>query len=85
MQHLILTDAKTKTAFHYCGQPTLLQHVLDCLERHPNLGSHVFSTSNPSWDSVVAYDSYFKDYTPYGAISDTEPKFNLIRFERNLK
>lgn len=48
MYYLILTDAKTKTAFHYCGQPTLLQHVLDCLERHPNLGSHVFSTSDPS-------------------------------------
>lgn len=78
MQHLILTDAKT--AFHYCGQPTLLQHVLDC--HHPNLGSHVFSTSDPSWDSVVAYN--FKDYTPYGAITDVEPKFNLIRFERNL-
>lgn len=84
MQHLILTDAKTKTAFHYCGQTTLLQHVLDCLKRHPNLGSHVFLTSDPSWDSVVAYDSYFKDYPPYGAISDTEPKFNRIRFERNL-
>lgn len=83
MQHLILTDAKT--AFHYCGQPTLLQHVLNCLKRHPNLGSYAFSTPDPSWDSVIAYDSYFKDYTPYGAISDTEPKFNLIRFERNLK
>ena len=70
MQHLILTDAKTKTAFHYCGQPTLLQHVLDCLERHPNLGSHCFSTSDPSWESII---------------TDTEPKFNLIRFERNLK
>lgn len=85
MQHLILTDTKTKTAFHYCGQATLLQHVLDCLERHPNLGSHCFSTPDPSWESVVAYDSYFKDYTPYGAITDVEPKFNLIRFERNLK
>ena len=82
MQHLILTDAKTKTAFHYCGQAKLLQHVLDC--RHPNLCSHVFSTSNPSWDSVVAYDSYFKDYTPFGTTTDIEPKFNLIRFERNL-
>lgn len=82
MQHLILTDVKT--AFHYCGQPTLLQHVLDCLERHPNLDSQVFSTSDPSWDSVVAYDSYFEDYTPYGAITDVEPKFNLIHFERNL-
>ena len=47
MQQLILTDAKTKTAFHYCGQATLLQHVLDCLERHPNLGSHAFSTPDP--------------------------------------
>lgn len=84
MQHLILTDAKTKTAFHYCCQTTHLQHVLDYLERHPNLGSHVFSTPDPSWDSVVAYDSYFEDYTPYGTISDTEPKFNLIHFERNL-
>lgn len=83
MQHLILTDAKT--AFHYCGQATLLQHVLDYLKRHPNLGSHAFSTSDPSWDSVVAYDSYFKDYTPFGSIVDTEPKFNLIRFERRLK
>ena len=82
MQHLILTNAKTKTAFHYCGQPTLLQHVLDC--RHPNLDNHCFSTPDPSWDSVVAYDNYFKDYTPFGTISDTEPKFNLIRFERNL-
>ena len=51
MQHLILTDAKTKTAFHYCGQTTLLQHVLDC--RHPNLGSHCVSTPNPSWESIV--------------------------------
>lgn len=85
MHHLILTDAKTKTAFHYCGQAKLLQHVLDCLERHPNLGSHVFSTPDPSWESIVTYNSYFEDYTPYGAISDTEPKFNLIRFERNLK
>lgn len=25
MQHLILTDVKT--AFHYCGQATLLQHL----------------------------------------------------------
>lgn len=82
MQHLILTDAKTKTAFHYCGQTTLLQHVLDC--RHPNLDNHCFSTPDPSWDSVVAYDSYFEDYTPYGSISDTKPKFNLIHFERNL-
>ena len=82
MQHLILTDAKTKTAFR--EQPTRLQHVLDCLKRHPNLGSHAFSTPDPSWDSVVAYDSYFKDYTPYGAITNVEPKFNLIRFERNL-
>lgn len=48
MQHLILTDAKTKTTFHYCGQATLIQHVLDCLKRHPNLGSHCFSTPNPS-------------------------------------
>lgn len=82
MQHLILTDAKTKTAFR--EQPALLQHVLDCLERHPNLGSHVFSTPDPSWESIVAYDSYFKDYIPYGFIFDVEPKFNLIRFERNL-
>lgn len=82
MQHLILTDAKTKTAFHYCGQATLLQHVLDCL--HPNLGNHVFSMPDPSWESVIAYDSYFENYTPFGDISDTEPKFNLIRFERNL-
>lgn len=82
MQHLILTDAKTKTAFR--EQPALLQHVLDYLERHPNLGSHVFSTPDPSWESVITYDSYFKDYTPYGAITDVEPKFNLIRFERNL-
>lgn len=82
MQHLILIDVKTKTAFR--EQPALLQHVLDYLERRPNLGSHVFSTSDPSWDSVVAYDSYFKDYTPYGAITDVEPKFNLIHFERNL-
>ena len=81
MQHLILTDVKT--AFHYCGQPTLLQHVLDC--RHPNLGSHCFSTPDLSWDSVIAYDSYFKNYTPFGATIDVEPKFNLIRFERNLK
>lgn len=51
MQHLILTDAKTKTAFHYCDQATLLQHVLDC--RHPTLGSHAFSTPDPSWDSVI--------------------------------
>ena len=65
MQHLILTDVKT--AFHYCGQATLHQHVLNCLKRHPNLGNHSFSTSDPSWDSVVAYDSYFKDYTPFGA------------------
>lgn len=84
MRHLILTDAKSQTAFHYCGQPTLFQHVLDCLKRHPNLGSHCFSTTDPSWESIVTYDSYFEDYTPYGAISDTEPKFNLIRFERNL-
>lgn len=84
MRHLILTDAKSKTAFHYCGQPTLFQHVLDCLERHPNLGNHCFSTADPSWDSVTAYNSYFKDYIPYGSISDTEPKFELIRFERNL-
>lgn len=82
MQHLILTDVKT--AFHYCGQATLLQHALNCLERHPNRDSHCFSTPDPSWDSVIAYDSYFKDNTPHGAISDTEPKFNLIRFERNL-
>lgn len=80
MQHLILTDIKT--AFHYCGQTTLLQHVLDC--RHPNLGSHCFSTPNSSWDSVVAYDSYFENYTPFGATTDTKPKFNLIHFERNL-
>ena len=46
MHHLILTDAKT--AFHYCGQTTHLQHVLNCLERHPNRGSYVFSTSDPS-------------------------------------
>lgn len=46
MQHLILTDAKT--AFHYRDQATLLQHVLDCLERHSNLGSHAFSTPDPS-------------------------------------
>lgn len=84
MRHLILTDAKTKTAFHYCGQATLIQHVLDCLKHHPNLGSHCFSTSDPPWESVVTYDSYFKDHTPYGTIADTEPKFNLIRFERNL-
>lgn len=83
MQHLILTNVKT--AFHYCGQATLLQHVLNCLKRHSNLDSHCFSTPDPSWDSVVAYDSYFKDYTPYGSITDIEPKFNLIRFERNLK
>lgn len=82
MQHHILTDAKTKTAFHYCDQATLLQHVLDC--RHPTLGSHAFSTPDPSWDSVITYDNYFKDYTPYGATTDVEPKFNLIRFERNL-
>lgn len=82
MQHLILTDAKTKTAFR--EQPALLQHVLNCLKRHPNLGSHAVSTSDPSWKSVVAYDSYFEDYTLYGSISDTEPKFNLIHFERNL-
>ena len=77
MQHLILTDAKTKTAFHYCGQTTLLQHVLDC--RHPNLDNHCFSTPDPSWDSVVAYDSYFKDYTPYGAITDTEKFQTMIK------
>ena len=46
MQHLILTDVKT--TFHHYGQATLLQHVLDCLERHPNLGSHCFSTPDPS-------------------------------------
>ena len=85
MQHLILTDAKTKTAFHYCGQTGLFEPLIDCLERHPNLSSHAFSTPDPSWDSVVAYDSYFEDYTPFGATTDTEPKFNLIRFERNLK
>lgn len=84
MQHLILTDAKTKTAFHYCEQPTVIQHVLDCLERHPNLGSRCVSTHDPSWESVVAYDSYFKDYTPFGATTDVEPKSNLIHFERNL-
>lgn len=84
MQHLILTNAKTKMTFHSCGQPTLLQHVLNCLKRHPHLSSHAFSTPDPSWESIVTYDNYFKDYTPYGAISDTEPKFNLIRFERNL-
>lgn len=84
MQHLTLTDAKSKTAFHYCGQPTLLKPLMDCLERHPNLGSHYFSTADPSWDSIIAYDSYFKNYTPYGYISDTEPKYQLIRFERNL-
>ena len=77
MQHLILTDVKT--AFHYCEQATRLQHVLDCLERHPNLGSHVFSTSDPSWDSVVAYDSYFEDYTPYGTITDTEKFQTMIK------
>lgn len=65
MQHLILTDAKTKTAFHYCDQATLLQPILDCLKRPPNLGSHCFSTDSPSWDSVITYDSYFKDYSSY--------------------
>lgn len=85
MQHLILTDVKTKTAFHYCGQAGLFEPLIDCLKRHPNLGSHCFSTPDPSWDNVVAYDNYFKDYTPFDTISDTEPKFNLIRFERNLK
>lgn len=84
MQHLILTDAKTKTAFHYCKQPTFLQHVLNYLKRHPNLGNHVFSTPDPSWESIVAYDSYFENYAPYRSITDIEPKFNLIRFERNL-
>lgn len=80
MRHFILTDIKT--AFHYCGQATLLQHVLDY--RHPNLGSHCVSTPDPSWDSVVTYNSYFENYKPYGAITDVEPKFNLIHFERNL-
>mgnify|MGYP000858554310 FL=1 len=42
MQHIILTDAKSKTTFHYCGQPTLFEPLMDCLERHPNLDSHIF-------------------------------------------
>lgn len=80
MQHLILTDVKT--AFHYCEQATRLQHVLNCLERHPNLNSHCFSTPDPSWESVIAYDT---DYSSFNVSLKNRMRTSINHLATNLQ
>lgn len=66
--HLIITDIVLGTgeqlALHLVDQDVTDEFV-DFLEQSPTIGIHSFATDSPTWQSVIEYDSYFKQFKVY--------------------